>query len=130
MKISALALVTVLFAVYGFAIDLPKDLDVGMYVVRGADLKELPVEIVSWKSGGVVKDTTVGIIKEDLNGRVRGGASKIVLSETSKAEIFARTAEGVSAEEYQLLRLRQHSDAREFRSVTGVGFSRIRRSGA
>jgi hypothetical protein len=66
--------VTVLFAVCGFAIDLPKDLDVGVYVVQGADPKELSVKTVSWKSGGVVKDVlTAGIIKGDLTGRIRGG---------------------------------------------------------
>ena len=120
MKPSVLFLAPVLFAVHSLALDPPKDLDVGVYVVRGTELKDLPVEIVIWKTGGAVKHAlTDGIIKEDLNGRIRGGVSKILLTDTSELEIFVRTVDGVSAEEYQLLRLRQHSDAREFRSVTG-----------
>jgi len=106
-----------------FALDPPKDLDVGVYFAHGADLKEFPVEIVNWKSGGVLKYIfTDGIVKGDLNGRIRGGESSIALSDTSSIEIFVHTLEGVSAEEYQLIRLRQHNDAREFRSVTGGVF--------
>ena len=120
MKKYALCLVSVLFAVHSFALDPPKDLDGGVYVVRGTELKDLPVEIVSWKTGGVVKYAlTDGIVKENLNGRIRGGVSKILSTDTSKVEIFVRTVDGVSAEEYQFLRLRRHNDAREFRSVTG-----------
>jgi hypothetical protein len=123
MKLFVLFLASMLFAVCTFALDPPKDLDVGVYFAHGADLKELPVEIVNWKSGGVLKYAfTEGIVKGDFNGRIQGGESRIALSDTSNVEIFIRTVEGVSAEEYQLIRLRQHSGAREFRSVTGGVF--------
>ena len=113
-------LASLLFANPIFALDPPKDLDVGVYFAHGADWKEFPVEIVNWKSGGVLKFVfTQGIVKRDLNGRIRGGESRMALSGTSRVEILVRTVEGVSAEEYQLLRLREHPNAREFRSVTG-----------
>jgi len=122
MRIS-LCFVSLFFAVHTFALDLPKDLDVGIYVAHGTQWKELPVEIVNWKSGGVVKSVvTRGIVKQDLNGRILGAESGIALSNTASLEIFIRTVEGVSAEEYQLLRLRDHHDDREFRSVTGGVF--------
>jgi hypothetical protein len=106
----------------GAALDLPKDADVGVYFSTGSTWIEAPVEIVNWQTGGVVKSFfTDGIIKGDINGRIQGGESKLALSGASM-EIFIHTMEGVSAEEYQLIRLRQHSDAREFRSVTGGVF--------
>jgi hypothetical protein len=123
MKASILFLAPLLFTVHTFALDPPKDLDVGVYVSTGSEWKELPVEIVNWKSGGVFKYVvTARIVKGDLNGRILGNESPIALEKTSESEIFVRTVDGVSAAEYQLLRLREHSNAREFRSVTGGVF--------
>jgi hypothetical protein len=98
----------------------PADMDAGVYVANGSDWQEFPVEIVNWKTGGVLKSmVTEGIIKGDLNGRIRGGTSRLNLAGTSDLEIVIRTVDGVDAEEYQLIRLHPHSDGREFRSVTG-----------
>jgi hypothetical protein len=122
MRLS-LCFIPLVFAAHTFALDLPKDLDVGVYVAHDTQWQELPVEIVNWKSGGVIKSVvTRGIVKQDLNGRILGGESCIALSNTAALEIFVRTVDGVSAEEYQLLKLREHHDAREFRSVTGGVF--------
>ena len=106
----------------GAALDLPKDADVGVYFSTGSTWIEAPVEIVNWQTGGVVKSLlTDGIIKGDINGRIQGGESKLALTGSTMV-IFIHTMEGVSAEEYQLIKFRQHSDAREFRSVTGGVF--------
>jgi hypothetical protein len=106
-----------------------KNWDVGIYVASpctcadGTVWKELPAEVVNWKTGGVVKHAlTDGIIKGDVNGRILGKESSVAMSGTSRDQIYVRTLEGVSAEEYVLLRLREHTDAREFRSITGGVF--------
>jgi len=104
MKASILFLAPLLFTVHTFALDPPKDLHVGVYVSTGSEWKELPVEIVN------------------PNGRILGNESPIALEKTSDSEIFVRTVDGVSAAEYQLLKLREHNNAREFRSVTGGVF--------
>lgn len=104
------------------ALDLPKDADVGVYFSTGSTWIEAPVEIVNWQTGGVVKGLlTDGIIRGDINGRIQGSESKLALNGATM-EVLVHTMEGVSAEEYQLIRLRQHSDSREFRSVTGGVF--------
>lgn len=113
----------ILSAVSALALDPPKDIDIGVYLTDGSEWVEAPVEIVNWKTGGVVKHVlTDGIIKGDLNGRIRGDASPVGYPGTAKIEVLIHTMEGTAAEEYQLLRLRPHSDAREFRSVTGGVF--------
>ena len=62
------SLVALVAATQVFALDPPKDLDVGIYIAHGPDWMELPVEIVNWKTGGVVKQVlTDGIVKGDLN---------------------------------------------------------------
>ena len=77
MYCKLLVFFSVLSAVSALALDLPKDIDVGVYLTDGSEWVEAPVEIVNWKTGGVVKYVlTDGIIKGDLNGRIRGEAAR------------------------------------------------------
>jgi PDZ domain len=92
--------------------------DVGVYLVWNGELIEVQPEIVNWQTGGVLKSTaTLGIVKGDVNGKVMRGRSPT--QTTNPIEFLVKTLEGTSVEEYQLLRLHQKSNRREFRSVTG-----------
>lgn len=99
--------------------DLPAE--IGVYAkVKGKWVEVLP-EVVNWKTGGVVKSVaTVGVVKEDKNGHVNGSTSRNRLA--SPIDFLIVVPDGVSITEYQLLRLHQHSDGREFRTVTGGVF--------
>jgi len=59
----------------------------------------------------------MGLTKGHVNGAVHGPHSKVKLA--MPLEIVIRCPEGVSASEYQLLKLDQKDDRREFRAVTG-----------
>lgn len=75
-------------------------------------------EVVNWKTGGVLKTIgTAGIVKGDVNGHINGAHSRNSLA--SPVEVFIYTPEGAAITEYQLLRLREHNESREFRTVTG-----------
>jgi hypothetical protein len=75
-------------------------------------------EPVNWQTGGVVKHvTTLGIVKEDVNGRLRKASSPTHLRVPT--ELYVYCPEGSGITEYQLVRMRRHSNAREFRTVTG-----------
>jgi len=92
--------------------------EVGVYIVRDSRQTEVPPEIVNWQTGGVLKThASLGIVKGDVNGKVMRGRSST--RTTSPVEFLIRTPEGTSVEEYQLLRLHEKSNRREFRSVTG-----------
>ena len=93
--------------------------EVGVYV-KNKDGKwvELLPEVVNWKSGGALKRfATDGIVKGDVNGHLEGKASKNSLNTPLDFLIYMQ--EGVAITEYQLLRLRESGNSREFRSVTG-----------
>ena len=78
-------------------------------------------EPVNWQTGGVVKHvTTLGIVKEDVNGRLRKPSSPTHL--TVPTELYVYCPEGSGITEYQLVRMHEHSNAREFRTVTGGVF--------
>jgi hypothetical protein len=92
--------------------------EVGVYLVRNGRLTEVQPEIVNWQTGGVLKNVaTLGIVKGDKNGKVI--RSKSPTQTTSPLELLVKTVEGTTVEEYQLLRLHEKSNRREFRSVTG-----------
>jgi hypothetical protein len=96
----------------------PPNAEVGVYLVRNGKLTEVQPEIVNWQTGGVLKHTaTLGIVKGDRNGKVM--RSKSPTQTTYPLEFLIKTVEGTSVEEYQLLRLHEKSNRREFRSVTG-----------
>jgi hypothetical protein len=92
--------------------------DIGVYFMSGGgEWTEIEPEVVNWKTGGVVKSLlTEGVVKGDINGHIRGGEAKTKIRSN---EILVVTPEGVSVAEYQLLRMREHADSREFRAITG-----------
>lgn len=95
----------------------PKE-EVGVYLFRNGRLIEVQPEIVNWQTGGVLKHAaTLGFVKGDKNGKIMKGRSPT--QTTSPLEFVIKTLEGTSVEEYQLLRLHEKSNRREFRSVTG-----------
>jgi hypothetical protein len=92
--------------------------EVGVYFRKDGEWKDLLPEVVNWKSGGVLKSiASAGIVKGDINGNVRGANSRTKLA--SPVEILIYAPEGVAVTEYQLLKLRESKDYREFRTVTG-----------
>jgi hypothetical protein len=92
--------------------------EVGVYFLKGDIWADLHPEVVNFKTGGVLKTIgTAGIVKGDVNGRVNGDHSKTQLK--TPVTLLVYTHEGVDITEYQLLRLRESKDAREFRTVTG-----------
>jgi len=92
--------------------------EAGVYLVRNGRLTDVQPEIVNWQTGGVLKSAaTLFIVKGDKNGKVM--RSKSPTQETNPLEFLIKTLEGTSVEEYQLLRLHEKSNRREFRNVTG-----------
>jgi hypothetical protein len=99
-------------------LDLPEDLEIGVYYKKAGKWQEMLPEVVNWKTGGVVKNiASAGMIKGDVNGHIQGTNSRNSLA--SPVEVVIYAPEGVAITEYQLLHLRDHADAREFRTVTG-----------
>jgi hypothetical protein len=92
---------------------------VGLYYKDGhGSWQEVNTEVVNFKTGGVVKHlVSVGVVKEDLNGLIGGRKSRLDL--TGPATFILYVPEGRSPGEYQLLRLHDSKEGREFRSVTG-----------
>jgi hypothetical protein len=96
----------------------PGIIEVGVYFKKGDTWADLPPEVVNFKTGGVLKSIgSAGIVKGDVNGHVNGSHSKTQLK--SPVELLVYTPEGTAITEYQLLRLREQKDSREFRTVTG-----------
>lgn len=97
---------------------LPPDMEIGAYFKKGDKWVEMLPEVVNWKTGGVLKHiATAGIVQGDVNGRLDGEHSHN--SAASPLEVVVYTPEGVAITEYQLLRLREEKESREFRTVTG-----------
>ena len=99
---------------------LPSGIDeVGVYYKdKSGSWQALMPEIVNFKSGGAMKKfMTQGIVKGDVNGHISGKRGKTVV--TFPAVFAVYLPEGTAITEYQLLRLHQSGDAREFRSMTG-----------
>jgi hypothetical protein len=92
--------------------------EVGVYHKKGGEWVELLPEVVNWRTGSVLKNiATAGLVKGDINGFMLGSDGRN--SVKSLVEILIYAAEGVAITDYQLLRLRQKGDQREFRIVTG-----------
>jgi hypothetical protein len=95
--------------------------EIGVYFKKADAWVEVQPEVVDWKSGGILKTmATDGVVKGDVNGRINGEHSRNLVRTPLEFLIYA--PEGVAVTEYQLLRLREHKDAREFRRVTGGVF--------
>ena len=99
---------------------LPKGIDeVGVYYKdKSGNWTMLMPEVVNFKTGGAMKKfVTNGIIKNDINGHIEGKTAK---TQVTLPVVFAVYApEGTAITEYQLVRLHQQSNSREFRSKTG-----------
>ena len=92
--------------------------EIGVYVKRDNQWREIQPEIINWKTGGVLKSiATAGIVKGDVNGHLNGRSSRNKV--TSPLEFCIYAPEGVAVTEYQLLRLHDQKEYREFRTVTG-----------
>ncbi|MEW5977849.1 MAG: hypothetical protein AB1898_18805 [Acidobacteriota bacterium] len=92
--------------------------EVGLYVRLDGKLVEIQPEIVTWRTGGFLKAmATGGLTKGHVNGKIQRSESTLKLF--PPVEFVVRCPEGVSAAEYQLLRLDKKSDRREFRALTG-----------
>ena len=92
-------------------------LELGVYAKKGDAWMEISSEVVNVKSSGILKMYT---FRMDLNGRISGASSKTTLK--TPIEIMLMTAEGVSANEYQLVRLKSKDTVREFRfASSGLG---------
>ena len=64
-----------------------------------------------------MKFATYGIVKNDINGHIEGKNAK---TQVTLPVVFAvYIPEGTAITEYQLVRLHQQSNSREFRSKTG-----------
>jgi hypothetical protein len=91
------------------------------YTTANGSWQELEPEVINWKTGGVLKSVlSLGIVKGDINSHVRSRASEKDVTGTDQF-LFVLPA-GVSVVEYELLRLRTHSNSREFRLATGGVF--------
>jgi hypothetical protein len=119
----------------GLAIHLDGDLKPGRGVIPGpvapaldeigvyykdktGDWVPLKTERVVFKSSGWVKNTlSDGLIKRDMNGHLEGPKSPLILP--TGVEILIYTPAGTDAAEYDFLRLEQHKDSRDFRTLTG-----------
>lgn len=92
--------------------------EVGVYHKKGTEWIELLPEVVNWRTGGVFKSiASMGVVSGDVNGVIQGPNSRNAVK--TPVEFLIYTPEGVAISEYQLLRLRQKADRREFRTVTG-----------
>jgi hypothetical protein len=95
--------------------------EIGIYLIKGEEWSELQPEVVNWKQGGVLKSfATAGVIRGDVNGHIEGKGSPNRI--TTALHFLIVAPEGTAVTEYQLLKLNQHSDNREFRAVTGGVF--------
>jgi hypothetical protein len=94
-------------------------IEIGVYYRdNGGQWRLLSPEPVNWQTGGVVKRvTTLGVIKGDINGRLRKASSPTHLM--VPIELYVNCPEGSGITEYQLVRMHEHPNAREFRTVTG-----------
>jgi hypothetical protein len=101
--------------------NLYEDLDVGVYHSVKGSWTIVATEPVNWKTGGVLKSlATDGIVKGDVNGRLKGAESSTKLN--TPLEFLIKTPDGVEATDFQLVHMHEKSDAREFRTVTGGVF--------
>jgi hypothetical protein len=92
--------------------------EIGVYIKKDGQWVEVQPEVVNWKTGGVLKNiATVGIVKGDVNGNISGAHSRNAAKTPLEFVIVA--PEGVAITEYQLIKLREQKDYREFRTVTG-----------
>jgi hypothetical protein len=92
--------------------------EIGVYIRKEGAWADLNPEVINFKTGGVIKSIgTAGIVKGDVNGHLNGAHSPNLVK--TPLEFLIYTADGVAITEYQLLKLREQKDSREFRTMTG-----------
>lgn len=96
----------------------PEPEETGVYVNLGERLVPLKIEIINWRTGGVVKQMLTWS-RGHLNALVNKPMSVLRLESSPTPEFLIYCPEGASAEEYQLLRFWEKKDRREFRLETG-----------
>jgi hypothetical protein len=95
--------------------------EIGVYYQKGGQWTDVNPEVVSFKSGGVMKSmASYGIVKGDINGHLNGAHSNLQLK--TPVELMIYVPEGIAATEYQLLMLHESGKSREFRTITGGVF--------
>jgi hypothetical protein len=95
--------------------------EIGIYYKKGDAWLDMEPEVVNFKTGGVLKTiATEGIVKGDINGHLKGAHSSLQIA--TPVELIIYTPEGIAGTEYQVLRLREQGDSREFRTMTGGVF--------
>lgn len=96
--------------------------EIGVYYKdKTGEWVPLKTERVQFRSGGWLKSAaTHDIVKEDMNGRVDGPKSPLILGTGIQLLIYAPV--GTQAEEYDVLRFHEHPGFREFRVKTGGVF--------
>jgi hypothetical protein len=92
--------------------------EIGVYLKEGEKLTEIQPELVNLRSGGFLKSiATSGLSGGHINGTVKNPHS--ALKTSLPIEFIIRCPEGTSITEYQLLRLDEKKDRREFRALSG-----------
>jgi hypothetical protein len=87
--------------------------EIGAYVILKDVLTPLPVEVVNFKTSGLIGAVfTYGIKKAKYEGTVPGKKSSTQL--TTPVALVLRCADGTAPTEYQLVPLNIKSDSREF----------------
>jgi hypothetical protein len=97
--------------------------EIGVYYKsKSGEWIELHTERVVFKASGAVKNIlSDGLLKKDMNGHLDGPRSDLVLPTGVELLIYAPT--GTDANEYDFLRLEDHKDSREFRTLTAGIFN-------
>jgi hypothetical protein len=96
----------------------PQPDEVGVYVNLRERLVPLKVEIINWRTGGIVKQQLT-LSRGHLNALVNKPMSALRLESSAAPEFIIYCPENATAEEYQLLRFWEKKDRREFRLETG-----------
>ena len=92
--------------------------DVGVYVNQSGKWKELPTEKAEWKTGGILKGlgraAIIGGGGADVDIAINGTTSS--LAAPRKSEFLLHVVEGEGPANYQLVKLTQKKDHREFKN--------------
>ncbi len=100
---------------------LPDGVDtIGVYYLdtTGSHWQEVPAEVVNFKSEGALKHyASAGLVKGEMAGLVGGNRSSLTLKLPAKFVLYV--PEGRAPGEYQLIRLHENADSREFRAANG-----------
>lgn len=92
--------------------------EIGLYINQEGKWHELPAEKADWKTGGILKGfgraSIIGGGGADVDIYVNGPTS--ALTAPRKAEFLLHVAEGDAPASYQLVKLTQKKDRREFKN--------------